>query len=339
MYCQSKTKKLFKSLAITSPKAGRLSPPPPTPDSTPPPKWDSFRLTKDASFKSIEERTANPPSRQLGPLITDLLETSDEMKLEELESILPPKGPRSPIPESMASLPRKSAMKKVSQFTGGDEDIEYDPYLDEMISPSSKAKKGGGEGGEGNEDVSQTFDAEASGISITEHTVKFSTVEIRSFPMILGDNPSVSKGPPVTLAWDYDSDILELIEEEHTRTAAKSECVRLALENYPSSDEGEESPRSSTESNHATITPRHSRRLSMEDRLRFVMHDPDVKRGEIDDVIDDVKKTKIQRRDTIEGLPFAKIDDAVESAARKFARFWKRGSDRMFARSGSSKAE
>ena len=31
--------------------------------------------------------------------------------------------------------------------------------------------------------------------------VKFSSVKIREYPMIPGDNPSVSNGPPLTMDW------------------------------------------------------------------------------------------------------------------------------------------
>ena len=33
--------------------------------------------------------------------------------------------------------------------------------------------------------------------------VHFSNVEVREYPMILGDNPAVSSGPPITIDWEY----------------------------------------------------------------------------------------------------------------------------------------
>lgn len=34
--------------------------------------------------------------------------------------------------------------------------------------------------------------------------VRFQNVEVREYPRILGDNPSVSAGPPITLDWAHD---------------------------------------------------------------------------------------------------------------------------------------
>ena len=33
--------------------------------------------------------------------------------------------------------------------------------------------------------------------------VVFDTIKIRSFAIVLGDNPSVTKGPPISIGWDY----------------------------------------------------------------------------------------------------------------------------------------
>mmetsp|Transcript_16335 Transcript_16335/g.21338 ORF Transcript_16335/g.21338 Transcript_16335/m.21338 type:complete len:145 (+) Transcript_16335:183-617(+) len=34
-------------------------------------------------------------------------------------------------------------------------------------------------------------------------SVSFNSLEIREYPIILGDNPSVSSGIPITIAWDH----------------------------------------------------------------------------------------------------------------------------------------
>jgi len=44
-------------------------------------------------------------------------------------------------------------------------------------------------------------------MSVTQpdsHKVCFTSVEVREYPRILGDNPSVSAGPPISLAWKHD---------------------------------------------------------------------------------------------------------------------------------------
>mmetsp|Transcript_35007 Transcript_35007/g.73847 ORF Transcript_35007/g.73847 Transcript_35007/m.73847 type:complete len:199 (-) Transcript_35007:227-823(-) len=38
----------------------------------------------------------------------------------------------------------------------------------------------------------------------TNHRVGFACVQVREYFRILGDNPSVSAGPPITLSWSYD---------------------------------------------------------------------------------------------------------------------------------------
>ena len=42
--------------------------------------------------------------------------------------------------------------------------------------------------------------------SLQQKTVRFSDITIREYPMILGDNPSVSCGPPVTIDWQHSSE-------------------------------------------------------------------------------------------------------------------------------------
>lgn len=54
--------------------------------------------------------------------------------------------------------------------------------------------------------------------SESSFSVSFDTVEVREYPIILGDNPAVSEGPPLTIDWDYDNvDEFSLDEYETTR--------------------------------------------------------------------------------------------------------------------------
>lgn len=37
-----------------------------------------------------------------------------------------------------------------------------------------------------------------------QHRISFTVVEVREYPRILGDSPSVSSGPPISISWTYD---------------------------------------------------------------------------------------------------------------------------------------
>jgi hypothetical protein len=46
-------------------------------------------------------------------------------------------------------------------------------------------------------------------------SVDFSTIEVRTYPIIMGDNPSVSSGPPFTIDWDHqDAEEIDLADYE-----------------------------------------------------------------------------------------------------------------------------
>jgi hypothetical protein len=53
----------------------------------------------------------------------------------------------------------------------------------------------------------RTHDASISTSYYTDgperRSVDFSTIEVRTYPIILGDNPAVSSGPPFTIDWDH----------------------------------------------------------------------------------------------------------------------------------------
>jgi hypothetical protein len=60
--------------------------------------------------------------------------------------------------------------------------------------------------------------------STDDRSVFFSTLEIRTYPLRLGDNPSISSGPPLTISWDSEGDplVVELEDYEESRPTRRS---------------------------------------------------------------------------------------------------------------------
>ena len=64
-------------------------------------------------------------------------------------------------------------------------------------------------------------------VSNVHKTVEFAFLEVREFPMILGDNPSCVEGPPVTIDWGFDPDthfILDVATFERMRGRRRNTC-------------------------------------------------------------------------------------------------------------------
>mmetsp|Transcript_21964 Transcript_21964/g.53146 ORF Transcript_21964/g.53146 Transcript_21964/m.53146 type:complete len:181 (+) Transcript_21964:212-754(+) len=44
-------------------------------------------------------------------------------------------------------------------------------------------------------------------------SVSFATVQVRNYPIILGDNPSVTAGPPISIGWQFDAAVYYTVDE------------------------------------------------------------------------------------------------------------------------------
>ena len=65
--------------------------------------------------------------------------------------------------------------------------------------------------------TSPTTDEDA-GRDASSTSLRFGTVTIREYPMVVGDNPSVTKGVPVTIAWEHLSEVsIDCIKYETVR--------------------------------------------------------------------------------------------------------------------------
>ncbi|CAJ1950846.1 unnamed protein product [Cylindrotheca closterium] len=68
-------------------------------------------------------------------------------------------------------------------------------------------------------DYDTSDDENASAIAISGGTpqrdskVRFDSVEVREYPIILGDNPSCRQGPPITIGWEPKSDVFTPVDE------------------------------------------------------------------------------------------------------------------------------
>ena len=124
-----------------------------------------------------------------------------------------------------------------------------------------------------------------------KRNVSFSHLQIREYAITLGDNPSVSSGPPVTLDWAYDP-------QETTAPVEAFEAVRGPRRPYAE-----------------MAMPRSVRTQLLTDEWK-------VTRSEMDNAIRDANRIKQDRRRTVNNLdtPLEKASYQVEKAKRNTRR-------------------
>jgi len=124
-----------------------------------------------------------------------------------------------------------------------------------------------------------------------KRNVSFSHLQIREYAITLGDNPSVSSGPPVTLDWSYDP-------QEKTAPVEAFEAVRGPRRPYAE-----------------MAMPRSVRTQLLTDEWK-------VTRSEMDNAIRDANRIKQDRRRTVNNLdtPLEKASYQVEKAKRNTRR-------------------
>jgi len=117
----------------------------------------------------------------------------------------------------------------------------------------------------------------------------FASVEIREYSRTVGDNPSCSSGPPVSISWEYN-----VVGE-------------ISLDDY-------EDTRPPRRSHFEMVLPRKVR----QDMLK---REWDISQKEIAEAVRRNVKVKNQRKATVNNLDKAtKMEEIMESAGRKFGR-------------------
>lgn len=142
------------------------------------------------------------------------------------------------------------------------------------------------------------IDSQMAPLSVTwkdQNTrVQFSTVEIRKYPMILGDNPCCPVGPPVSLGWEYEA-IPSLSIDDYDALRIKQRRSRM---------------------NHMILTSC---------RRKEVLELQGVSRGERKKVERIMGKIRYQRAITKWTAPVVEpVETVVESGMRKIQRIWKK---------------
>jgi hypothetical protein len=129
----------------------------------------------------------------------------------------------------------------------------------------------------------------ASGVSFQEQVL------VHEFPIILGDNPACSVGPPIMLLWPIDHKAKSLIE---SRTELMSRMEMLAIQRYETAKEAPEAQRWETMVAMAATQGPPVRALSAVDRSSLLQHQPaplTCAPEEILQVVEMVKRIQRQR--------------------------------------------
>lgn len=116
--------------------------------------------------------------------------------------------------------------------------------------------------------------------------MSFSQVNVREYQRVLGDNPSVRSGPPISIGWNYDPDE-----------------ISVSLDDF---EAGRGSPRASSE----YIIPRATREQMLKDHA-------EVRRQDIAKAVRGVQKAKHNRMQTRNNLAMTGVFDKMEGAKRK----------------------
>eukprot|EP00816_Leptocylindrus_hargravesii_P008252 CAMPEP_0196808288 /NCGR_PEP_ID=MMETSP1362-20130617/8279_1 /TAXON_ID=163516 /ORGANISM="Leptocylindrus danicus, Strain CCMP1856" /LENGTH=645 /DNA_ID=CAMNT_0042182573 /DNA_START=74 /DNA_END=2011 /DNA_ORIENTATION=+ len=122
-----------------------------------------------------------------------------------------------------------------------------------------------------------------------KRNVSFSSTSIREYPVTLGDHPSCSHGPPLSLGWEY-------FEDEHT----------LPLDQY-------EKTRQGSRKKHW-----YELLLSGSDRKNILVDVVGADANEIEEAIEGVQRVQMERRATDMFSEFSAIEEFLEGVGRAF---------------------
>lgn len=126
-----------------------------------------------------------------------------------------------------------------------------------------------------------------------ELSVSFKNVEIREYPITIGDNPSVSTGPPITIGWEPQDEQVADIDEYESHRPIRRQSSEMAVPKVLRED---------------IIL---NAGVSAEDLTKFTR---------------DVTLLRRQRRRTVETLSNSQMDETIERTKRKLRNTFRKSS-------------
>jgi hypothetical protein len=137
--------------------------------------------------------------------------------------------------------------------------------------------------------------------------VAFTKVHVRSYERTLGDNPSVTEGPPIGIGWDFDSEDHYSVDE---------------WENYRHDNR--------RPSDHLTVS---------RDARQIILSEAGFTQREIANSIRCVLKVKHQRRTTVNNLKSFAMEESMEKVSRKFKGAFRLGKSKKRLVEGPSRMD
>jgi len=148
--------------------------------------------------------------------------------------------------------------------------------------------------------------------------VSFGEVNVRRYPIVLGDHPDCSQGPPISIGWDYTSHRPIDIEYYERRKAARSRTrsrdvdpATASIDYLMNSDSRCTEPRPRTVQELAI--PAHR-------RTQMIRRSTDLSHKEIQEAQELVRKAQKQRQQTLNRLHLSRAEEVAQSVQRKVKR-------------------
>eukprot|EP00956_Cyclotella_meneghiniana_P000989 scaffold1165_cov87-Cyclotella_meneghiniana.AAC.3 len=137
-------------------------------------------------------------------------------------------------------------------------------------------------------DSIHSINTSSSNNKLKRNNVSFTSLEIRSYPMTLGDAPT-STGPPITLDWDYDPTQSEVVTIDHYER-------------------------------HKTPRAKHEMFMPASHRQYLLMREAGVSRSAIKSAVKEARKIAKERERTRKNLCLQPVEEMVENTKRRIGR-------------------